>query len=495
MAEERARGGAELDDRTARLAETIRLREDKIAELVRALEAAKLEREELMLLERERLQRAYAEKERAMDEELASRDAELLRARDALNKAAVNKDGAAAAFAAERRALEDRVAGLNARLAEEEAAAALKLEAAVRREAERFGEVLERKNHELEASSQLRQSQDDAYRRTLEDFRAKLSDALGKFEDLKRTAEDRQVQVATLQAELAQERRQALEQGSSLSARLSEREKLYRELRAEYDDFKETFEEEVKVSEKDYNDVMLKLRAAEEQKAARDKQIDALKRDGELLRLELARRDQETAALKDAAAKQAEAGRRDLHAAGERRSQDYAQKEKALLAEISALRDLANAKDLMQEKQKAQTEELRNSSERFKSALEEERAARMEAEAGEKARREEFEKRLKTSLEEERRKKAEAEVQLETLRLALREKSEESAGQRSDIEALKHAVDRLKNAFEEERKKRAAAELLAETSRSALHDKQEEFLKTQKLVEQLKEKFRVWKTK
>ena len=529
VAEERARGGAELDDRTARLAETIRLREDKIAELVRALEASKLEREELMLLERERLQRVYAEKERAMDEELSARDVELLRARDSLNKAAVDKDGVVAAFAAERRALEEKLAGLNARLSEEEAAAAMKLESAMRREAERYGEVIERKNHELEAASQLRQNQDDAYRRTLEDFRSKLADALGKFEELKRTAEERQAQVSTLQAELSAERKQALDQGSSLSARLSEREKLYRELRAEYDDFKETFEEEVQVSEKNYNDVMLKLRAAEEQRAARDKQIDALKRDGELLRLELSRRDQETAALKDAAAKQAEAGRREVHSAGERRAQEYAQKEKALLTEISALRDVANAKDLTLEKQRTQAEELRNTVERMKAILEEERAKQaeyeksltdisgrekaeaaellalkkalaakgeetMELKAATEGTRQAFE-RLKASYEEEKRKRAENEAAVQATRSALQEKTEELMGTRSDVDALKHAVERLKKAFEDERKKRAEAELLAETSRSALRDKQEEFLKTQKLVEQLKDKFRVWKTK
>ncbi len=551
VAEERARGAAELDDRTARLAETIRLREDKIAELGRSLEAAKIEREELMLLERERLQRVYAEKERAMDEELSARDAELLRAREALNKAAAEKEAAAAGYAAEKevaaaaraaekRALEEKLAAVHSRLADDESAAALRLDAALRREAERYGEVIERKNHELEAASQLRQSQEDTYRRTLEDFRSKLADAIGKFEELKRTAEDRQVQVSSLQAELAQERKQALDQGSSLSARMSEREKLYRELRAEYDDFKETFEEEVKLSEKNYNDVMLKLRAAEEQKAARDKQIDALKRDGELLRLELSRRDQETAALKDTAAKQAETGRREVHAVGERRSQEYAQKEKALLTEISALRDVANAKDLLLEKQRAQAEELRNTVERMKAILDEERAKQAELAAAEKAARAEYERnlndisgkekaeasellalkkalaakgeetmelkagaegtrqafeRLKASYEEEKRKRAEGEAAAQATRSALQEKTEEIMGTRSDVEALKHSVERLKKAFEDERKKRAEAELLAETSRSALRDKQEEFLKTQKLVEQLKDKFRVWKTK
>ncbi|MHB0997390.1 MAG: hypothetical protein ACYC2I_13565, partial [Elusimicrobiales bacterium] len=403
-----------------------------------------------------------------------------------------------------------------------------------------YGEIIERKNHELEAASQLRQNQDDAYRRTLEDFRSKLADALGKFETLKKTTEDRQAQVAALQAELAQERRQSLDQGSSLSARLSEREKLYRELRAEYDDFKEAFEEEVKLSEKNYNDVLLKLRTAEEQKASRDKQIDSLKRDGELLRLELSRRDQELAAMKEASAKQSEDVRRELHNAVERRAQEYAQKEKALLADISALRELVNAKDIQFEKQKGQSDELRAAAERLKGILEEERARKAEAERADKAAREDYEKhlrelsareksevsellslkkalaargeelvelkdsseglrqaleRLKASFEDEKLRRTETEVSAQSARSALQEKTEELLATRSDVDALKHSVERLKKAFDEERRKRAEAELLAETSRSALRDKQEEFLKTQKLVEQLKEKFRVWKTK
>ena len=56
-------------------------------------------------------------------------------------------------------------------------------------------------------------------------------------------------------------------------------------------------------------------------------------------------------------------------------------------------------------------------------------------------------------------------------------------------------MERLKHAFEEERSKRVESELLAQTAHSALREKQEEFLKTQKLVEQLKDKLRIWKNK
>jgi len=634
----KAPAAAELEDRASRLAATIKMRDDKISELSSALEAARIEREELVLLERERLQRIYAEKEKAMDEELAARDAEVLRAREAAAKAGAEKEAAAHAAAADRRSLEEKINSLTLRLTEEEAAAGVKLDAALRREADRYAEIIDRKNKELEAAAQVRQSQEDAYRKTLADFRSSLSEALGKFEALKATAEERQAQVMALQVELAQEKKQAGEQGASLSARLSEKEKLYRDLRLEHDDLKEAFEEEVKAAERRYNDALLKLRATEEQRAARDKQIEALRRDGELLRAENQRREHEAAELKSSVAKQVETERREMHASGERRAHDYAQKEKSLLSEISSLRDIANAKDILLEKQKVQFEEARNSAERLKAALEEERARQTEAEADRNVRYEEYDERLaamaerekalageilalkktlsdvtseamsgksdsearrvslerlaaayeaekakraeaeaaalsaasalrektseaetrksetesllgaverlkaafieerkkradselqneaaqaalrekgdllenrrseteglrssaerlKANLEEEKRRRAEAELAATTARSELHEKAEDLNGRRADIDALRHAIERLKHAFEEERAKRVESELLAQTAHSALREKQEEFLRTQKLVEQLKDKLRLWKTK
>ncbi len=491
VAEERTRAAAELEDKAAGLADTIRLRDSKIAELARAVEAAKLEREELMLLERERLQRLYAEKEKAMDEELAARDAELLRAKEALAKAGANKEAAAAGFAGERRALEEKLTALSVRLAEEETSASIRLDAALRKEADRYNEIIQRKNHELEAASQLRQTQDDSYRKTLEDFRSKLAETLSRFEVLKKTSDERQLQLAALQTELAQERKAASDQISALSARLAAREKDYRDVRSEYDDFKSAFEQGVKEAEKKYNDLMLRLRGAEEQKASRDKQIEALKRDGELLRSEMQRRDQDIAEAKASAGKQLEAERREVQSVVERKAFEFVQKEKALLAEISALRDSANAKDLQAEKHKSEADEARGMAERLKASVEAERAGKNEAGLASRALQDDYEKRVKEMSLREKTLVSEMLV----LRTSLADKAEDLAEQKSEIEALRHAVDRLKAAFGDERKKRADAELLAETSRSALREKQEEFVRTQKLVEQLKEKFKTWKSK
>ncbi|MDA8132433.1 MAG: hypothetical protein M0011_13100 [Elusimicrobia bacterium] len=531
LAAEKARASAELEDRAARLAATIKLRDDKIAELGSALEAARLEKEELVLLERERLQRVYAEKERAMDEELAGRDAELLRVRESLAKSGAEKDSAASAHAAEKRALEEKISALHLRLSDEEAAAGLRMDAALRREAERYGEIIDRKNKELEAASQLRQSQEDAYRKSLADFRTSLSDALGKMEDLKNTADERQARLLALQAEVSQERKQTSDQVSALSTKLTDREKLYRDLRQEHDSLKEAFEEEVKASERRYNDALMKLRAAEEQKAVRDKQIESLKRDGELMRAENQRREQEASELKAAASKQVENERRELHAAGERRAHDYAQKEKALLAEISSLRDIANSKDVMLEKQKVQYEEARNSAERLKAALEEERARQSDTDSALRAAKDGFEEqltalgereasmaaeivalkkslassaaealesrgetenlrtaleRLKNSFENEKRKRSEAEAAHLAAQNAMRESNSETEARKSDMDALKNGIVRLKAALEDERRKRAEAELTAVNSRTVLEDKTEELTTRRSEIEALK---------
>jgi len=543
-----------------------------------------------------------------------------------------------AAAAAERRGLEEKIAALNLRISEDESSAGVKLDAALRREAERYGEIIERKNKELDAAAHLRQSEEDAYRKSLADFRSSLSEALGKMETLKGLADERQAQVLALQVELSQEKKQAGDQTSSLSSRLSDKEKLYRDLMLQHEDLKETFEEEVKVGERRYNDALLKLRAAEEQRAGRDKQIEALKRDLELLRADNLRRDHEASELKSSVSKQVESERREMHASGERRAHEYAQKEKALLAEISSLRDMVNAKDIQLEKQKVQSDEARSSAERLRGVLEEERVRYVENEAALRAVKDDYDSRLaamaerekalsaelislkrslsasagdalesrgeaenlrsglerlkaafeeekkkraeaeaaaltagtalreksadaearradvealkngierlkaaftderkkrsdaelmaesatmalrekgdqlssqkadldgtrnaadrlKAALEEEKRRRAEAEAAAEAARHALAAKSDESGSRRSEIEALRHAIERLKSAFEDERSKRVESELLAQTAHSALREKQEEFLRTQKLVEQLKDKLRLWKSK
>ncbi|HAT71560.1 MAG TPA: hypothetical protein DCS63_01940 [Elusimicrobia bacterium] len=330
VAEERARGAAAAGEQTAALAETLKMRDAKIAELLRAFEALKVEREELAMHERERLQRLYTEKEKAMDEDLAAREAELLRAREALAKASADRD----------------------------------------------------------AAQQLRQSQEDVYRKTLEDFRSKLSEALLRFEVLQKTAEERQAFVASLQMELSQERKRSEEQAAGLAARLAAKEKDFRDVRAEYADFKGAFDAEIRETDKKYTDAMQKLRSSEEQRAAKEKQLEQYKREGDYWRMEIARKSEEVSAL-----------------------------EKEKVRELSALKDTLNARDI--------------------------------------------------SL-----------AQLQ-----------------SKCDTLARNEERLRAYLEEEKTQRATAEVKAEDAVSEAAKKAEEFEKTRQLVEQLKEKLKVWKNK
>ena len=380
VALEKTRAAAELEDRLSRLNTTVKLREDKINELSGALEAARIEREELVLMERERLQRMYAEKEKAMDEELSARDAELLRAREAVARAAADKEAAAAGRAAETRALEEKLAALSMRMAEEETGFTLKLDSALRRETDRYTEIIERKNRELEAAAQLRQAQEDGYRKTLEDFRSKLADALARFETIKKSAEEKQVQLSLLHAELAQEKKRADDQVSHLSVRLAARDKDFRDLRAEYEDFKAAFETGVKEEERKYNDVMMKLRASEEQRAAKDKQLDQIKREGEFWRMEITRKEEELSSAKSASLRALETERKELRLVHEKAAQEASQKEKEISRECALLKDALAAQEVSSAQLKSRYDSLLKTEERLKTYLEEERVQRALAE-------------------------------------------------------------------------------------------------------------------
>ena len=282
VAEERARGAAQMADRAASYEETLRLRDAKITELSRALESSKLEREEILLHERDRLQRLYAEKERSMDEDAAAKEAELLRVKEHLAKAAAERDSAV----------------------------------------------------------KMRQDQEESYRGTLEDFRAKLSEALSRFEHLQKISEDRQAMIASLQAENA-----------ALSGRITAKEKELRDARSEQSDFKSTFESELQEGDRKYTEAMQKLRLSEEQRAGLTKQLEQLRREGEFWRLEIARKEEEKAALEKERAKQ-----------------------------LADIKDALNAKDIAFAQLQAKCDTLARNEERLRSAIEEERAQRALAE-------------------------------------------------------------------------------------------------------------------
>ncbi len=118
--EERQKWKVELQSQISDMAKVY---EDKILQLSKAIESLKSEREELILLERERLERLYSEKEKDFDERLARKNQEAVRA----------------------------------------------------------AELISKKNQELDSLRMEKEAREDAYRKSLEDFRIKLSAAVDKL--------------------------------------------------------------------------------------------------------------------------------------------------------------------------------------------------------------------------------------------------------------------------------------------------------------------------
>lgn len=180
-AEERRRGKAELQSLADSFSDAAEMYEDKISRLNKTLESLKLEREELILLERERLERLYSEKEKDFSERLSRKEREADRFRETL--------------------------------------------AELRGEADRAAELAAEKDRELDSLRLARKTREDLSVRTLEEFRAKLAGAVVKIEALKKASEERGTRSETLQEELAQLQEFFSQENSDLSARLADREK------------------------------------------------------------------------------------------------------------------------------------------------------------------------------------------------------------------------------------------------------------------------------
>jgi len=211
LAEERQKGKTELQSQAASFSDAVKVYEDKIVQLNKIIEALKTEREERILLERERLERLYSEKEKDFDERLARKEQEAVRLR------------------AEAAGLRGEYENLLSR----DAVPRRELEEILKREADRSAKLVSDKERELDFLRQTSDAQEDACRRTLEDFRAKLSEAVGKIEMLKKASDERGERAEALEAELAELRRAASRENFELAARLESREEaLMRELKS-----------------------------------------------------------------------------------------------------------------------------------------------------------------------------------------------------------------------------------------------------------------------
>ena len=230
----------ELEAQAASFRDSVKLYEDNILQLNKAIDGLKLEREEIILLERERLERLYCEKEKDFDEQLARKEQETARLREELIRINNSKDNV---------------------------------------------------SRELDAVTLAKESQDSAYRRSLEDFRAKLGEAVGKLEGVKNAAEEKQARIAELQIELAENKNRFKNEIAALSDRLLYKERQYGDMRAEYENQRINFDNSVRDASKKLNDALMKLKNTEEQKAAGEKLLDEARRETELWKAQAAKKE------------------------------------------------------------------------------------------------------------------------------------------------------------------------------------------------------------
>ncbi|MCK5358955.1 MAG: hypothetical protein KAJ48_11215, partial [Elusimicrobiales bacterium] len=82
--EERQKAKSDLSLQEKTFQDTARLYEDKIIQLSKNIESVRLEKEEMLLLDRDRMEKIYTEKERDLDERLNAKDEEIARLREDL---------------------------------------------------------------------------------------------------------------------------------------------------------------------------------------------------------------------------------------------------------------------------------------------------------------------------------------------------------------------------------------------------------------------------
>ncbi|HLD29208.1 MAG TPA: hypothetical protein VJC03_02615, partial [bacterium] len=384
IAEERQRGKVELQVQAVSFADTVKIYEDKIIQLNKAAEKLKIEREEAILFERERLERLYSEKEKDLDERLLRKEQEMSRLKSDLDERLAHKDQEAARlreelikidnektnagtlFANESELHNGRIRVLNEKLLAKDADAQRKLEEAVKRESERAEDLASKKNQEISALQSAKESREDVYRKSLEDFRAKLSEAVGKVETLRKTADERGGRLEALQMELAQTQKFFSEENTALTARLAGKEKDWRDIKAEYEKLKAVSEETAKGAQRQGNDYLLRLKNSEEQRVSKDRILETMKREMEFWKNEAAKKDEETNNLKGNYAKDLEMERKDGRLSYEKAVAESSAREKAATREFMALKDALNQREVEADRFKSQAEELEKMFSRLK---------------------------------------------------------------------------------------------------------------------------------
>ena len=202
--EERQKAKFDLNMQEKTFQDTTKLYEDKIIQLSKNTEAVRLEKEEMLLLDRERMENIYAEKEKDFEKRLNAKDAEVARLREDLLNSKHDKELLLGQFVKEKEDLKRRMVEFADKYNQSKTEHYLKLENAINREAEKFHNVLNKKESELDAVKLLKENQEESYRKSLESFRSKLSDSVRKLETVKHVADDRQNQIVSLHMEMTE---------------------------------------------------------------------------------------------------------------------------------------------------------------------------------------------------------------------------------------------------------------------------------------------------
>ncbi|MFA6434306.1 MAG: hypothetical protein WCW52_06385 [Elusimicrobiales bacterium] len=365
VSEERQRGKAELEVQASSFSDTVKIYEDKILQLNRAMESLKMEREEMILLERERLERLYSEKEKDLEERMSRRDQEAARLREEAGALRRENEALVSGTAREKEADAGRLRVLNERLLAKDAEAQHKLEEVVKREADRTAELLYKKNQELEAMRLGREAQEDAYRRSLEEFRSKLSEAVDKLEILKKAADERGARADALQTELAQFQKFSSQESTAVSARLTAREHDLRDAKAEHEAYKASSEEAAAELQRRANDCLLRLKNLEEQQASKDRTIETLRRDMNFWKGEASKKEEEISGLKGSFAKTLDLERKDGRLNHEKALADSLAREKAVTRDLMDLKDALSRREVEADRLRVRAEELEKTVARF----------------------------------------------------------------------------------------------------------------------------------
>jgi predicted nucleic acid-binding Zn-ribbon protein len=508
---QKAKSGLDLQGKTFQ--DTTRLYEDKIVQLSKNIESVKLEKEEMLLLDRDRMEKIYSEKERDLDERLDAKEEEISRLREDSLHAKHDKEIVLGQFLKEKEELKRQVVELADKYSQSETEHHIKLENIIKREAEKFHNVLDKKESEMEALRLLKVNQEESYRKSLENFRSKLSDAVGKLETIKHVADDRQNQIASLHMEMTEAKKNYDHELMALKNKSDEYSRQLKEVKGEYEEQKNNFESSSDENHKRMNDTMLKLRKTEEYlKGSMDK-LDEARREIELRKIESDKKEENIRQLesdvenqKNESLKVVEEFRRretSHKSALENMQAEINQREsvisrlknavndkKIILTEMNALKEKLASKEMAMDKLSSEIKPLTEKAMMYKNDLTISLTKAKELEGVYNKAVNDNERltndldvvttkynRAKYMYESEKKRKEEIDASVQVSTSALKEKESEMKNMNSVLTQLQKDYTRLSGLYEAEKKRKEEVYSLAQTSSSDLREKEEEFKK------------------